>query len=191
MTKIKAIHESGRSTIEMLGVLAIIGVLSIAGIAGYSQAMAKHKINRTIDQINVMNANIRTLFGAQKTYRSLDTVKAFKAGILTDETYDRATQKGVNPYGGEIILSSVGTGHAFSVTYTDLPQDVCRKLAIVEWGSDATSGLESMTFNNGTAGRTYKWSKIAAELDSSLPITTQGALTACDGPQMSITWQYR
>lgn len=191
MMKIRGAQELGRSTVEMLGVLAIIGVLSIAGIAGYSQAMAKHKINRTIDQINLMNANIRTLFGAQKTYKSLDTVKAFKAGILTDETYDRTTQKGVNPYGGEIVLSAVGTGHAFTVMYTDMPQDVCRKLAIVDWGSDATSGLESMTFNNGTASKLYKWSKLSAELDSSLPVTTQGALNACDGPQMSITWQYR
>ena len=31
MTKL----ESGRSMVEMLGVLAIIGVLSIGGIAGY------------------------------------------------------------------------------------------------------------------------------------------------------------
>lgn len=31
--------QSGRSMVEMLGVLAIIGVLSIGGIAGYSRAM--------------------------------------------------------------------------------------------------------------------------------------------------------
>ena len=30
----KNINESGRSMIEMLGVLAIIGVLSVGGIAG-------------------------------------------------------------------------------------------------------------------------------------------------------------
>ncbi|MBS6473139.1 MAG: hypothetical protein KH347_02690 [Acetobacter sp.] len=35
----KGTNESGRSMIEMLGVLAIIGVLSVGGIAGYSQAM--------------------------------------------------------------------------------------------------------------------------------------------------------
>ena len=38
--------------VEMLGVLAIIGVLSIGGIAGYSKAMEKHKLNKTIDEIN-------------------------------------------------------------------------------------------------------------------------------------------
>jgi len=40
--------ESGRSMVEMLGVLAIIGVLSIGGIAGYTQAMKKYHINEGV-----------------------------------------------------------------------------------------------------------------------------------------------
>ena len=43
------INQSGRSMIEMLGVLAIIGVLSVGGIAGYSKAMEKWKINKTVE----------------------------------------------------------------------------------------------------------------------------------------------
>ena len=41
--------ESGRSMVEILGVLAIIGVLSIGGIAGYSQSMRKHRANQIVD----------------------------------------------------------------------------------------------------------------------------------------------
>ena len=41
--------ESGRSMVEMLGVLAIIGVLSIGGIAGYTMAMNKHRANELLD----------------------------------------------------------------------------------------------------------------------------------------------
>ena len=44
--------QSGRSMIEMLGVLAIIGVLSIGGITGYSKAMFKYKFNKTIEIFN-------------------------------------------------------------------------------------------------------------------------------------------
>lgn len=46
----KKIMETGRSMIEMLGVLAIIGVLSVSGIAGYSKAMEKFKINKAIEE---------------------------------------------------------------------------------------------------------------------------------------------
>ncbi len=39
------INQTGRSMVEMLGVLAIIGVLSIGGIAGYNMAVDKHRSN--------------------------------------------------------------------------------------------------------------------------------------------------
>ena len=44
----------GRSMIEMLGVLAIIGVLSVGGIAGYSKAMMKYKINKTVEGYSML-----------------------------------------------------------------------------------------------------------------------------------------
>lgn len=43
-------NQSGRSMIEMLGVLAIIGVLSVGGIAGYSKAMEKFKLDKATDE---------------------------------------------------------------------------------------------------------------------------------------------
>ena len=48
----------GRSMIEMLGVLAIIAVLTVGGIAGYSKAMEKLQINRTISEYNSMLVNV-------------------------------------------------------------------------------------------------------------------------------------
>ena len=44
--------ESGRSMVEMLGVLAIIGVLSVGGIAGYSLGMRKHRANQIADTVS-------------------------------------------------------------------------------------------------------------------------------------------
>lgn len=42
--------ESGRTMLEMLGVLAIAGVLSIVGILSFRVAMEKHKVNTIIDE---------------------------------------------------------------------------------------------------------------------------------------------
>ena len=48
---------TGRSMVEMLGVLAIIGVLSVGAISGYSKAMMKYKLNKQAEQINqIVNA---------------------------------------------------------------------------------------------------------------------------------------
>ena len=60
--------QSGRSMVEMLGVLAIIGVLSIGGIASYSKAMTKFKISKSMDQVTTLVTNIRTTYGQQRTY---------------------------------------------------------------------------------------------------------------------------
>ncbi|MBR3501600.1 MAG: prepilin-type N-terminal cleavage/methylation domain-containing protein, partial [Alphaproteobacteria bacterium] len=66
--------QSGRSMIEMLGVLAIIGVLSVGGIAGYSKAMTKYRINKTIEQITLIAGNVRTFFAPQRNYDGLDNI---------------------------------------------------------------------------------------------------------------------
>lgn len=44
--------QSGRSMVEMLGVLAIIGVLSVGGIAGYSLSMRRHRANQIADSLS-------------------------------------------------------------------------------------------------------------------------------------------
>ncbi len=45
-------NESGRSMVEMLGVLAVIGVLTIIGIAGFKIAMNKTKANNLVADMN-------------------------------------------------------------------------------------------------------------------------------------------
>ena len=48
------VAQCGRSMIEMLGVLAIVGVLSVGGIQGYSKAMEKIKVNKTLSEYNTL-----------------------------------------------------------------------------------------------------------------------------------------
>ncbi|MBQ9090116.1 MAG: hypothetical protein IJY58_03615 [Alphaproteobacteria bacterium] len=45
--------ETGRSMVEMLGVLAVIGVLSIGGIYGYTFAMDKYRANDIVYEVNL------------------------------------------------------------------------------------------------------------------------------------------
>ncbi|MDY4690291.1 MAG: type II secretion system protein [Alphaproteobacteria bacterium] len=76
-------NSFGRSMIEMLGVLAIIGVLSVGGIAGYSKAMEKFKINKVIDDFNMLAMNIlehrdafEKLGNTETEYQLTDTIYA-------------------------------------------------------------------------------------------------------------------
>ena len=55
--------QSGRSMVEMLGVLAIIGVLSVGAIAGYSKAMMKYKLNQYSQAIGMLINNVLQIKG--------------------------------------------------------------------------------------------------------------------------------
>ncbi len=53
--------QSGRSMVEMLGVLAIIGVLSVGAISGYSKAMMKYKLNQHAVAVNMLINNVLSI----------------------------------------------------------------------------------------------------------------------------------
>ena len=187
-------QETGRSMVEMLGVLAIVGVLSVGGIAGYSQAMSKFKVTKAMDQVQTIITNIRTLYASQRTYTSLTPVQAQAMGILTEESIDNS--KGLNPFGGEIqfgVGDSVGSNRTFTVTYTGLTSEACVKMATADWGADQSSGLITMTVDGGTKEQ-FKWANMSKpeSATGTLPVAVINAATACGTTQNgSVTWEYR
>ena len=57
--RIKTRSQSGRSMIEMLGVLAIIAILSIGGIVGYKLAMNYYQADQIANEINLMRNDLK------------------------------------------------------------------------------------------------------------------------------------
>ena len=69
------INESGRSMVEMLGVLAIIGVLSIGGLVGYVIAMRKHRANEIVQTASML------AIMAQTANNGMDCVQLSTSGL--------------------------------------------------------------------------------------------------------------
>ncbi|MBQ8672058.1 MAG: hypothetical protein IJ525_06025 [Alphaproteobacteria bacterium] len=142
------VPQYGRSMIEMLGVLAIIGVLSVGGIAGYSKAMMKYRINKTIEQITLIAGNVRAFFAPQRNYDGLssysDTGKAIikKAKLVPDEVINGSRYQGAF---GDIFIESAlnkkGQDYAFSLKFASIPQEACIELLTMDWGSVASGFL--------------------------------------------------
>ena len=142
------INESGRSMIEMLGVLAIIGVLSVGGIAGYTKAMNKYRTNKVVDQVTMIVTNIRTLYAMQRNYNGLNESNAIEMGVIPDELGTTATDLASgNPYAGGVFITASdsaatnGTDKAFDVAFTGLSKEACVALATGDWGSGHSAGL--------------------------------------------------
>ncbi len=69
--------ESGRSMVEMLGVLAIIGVLSVGGVAGYKTAMQSHIANEINNNLKVAMVEYGSMeCGTEKNIKFSDTMTA-------------------------------------------------------------------------------------------------------------------
>ena len=150
--------ESGRSMIEMLGVLAIIGVLSVGGIAGYSKAMTKFKTNKVADNVSMIVTNIRTLYAQQTTYEGLTNITAVQMGVVPDELVTKASDGTltnaflgtvhigagqVSDMDGETVTGDAkkGVNRGFFVIMNGLPKEACVTLATNDWGSGYSSGL--------------------------------------------------
>lgn len=148
-------NEKGRSMVEMLGVLAIIGVLSAAGLAGYSKAMAKHKMNQTINQMATIVSNIRTAFvnahSNEKPYadllgdKSIATAKVAQLNVFPPEMVINKTTPDIrNVYKGQVWVEAVDEGASFNIEFEDLPDEVAVALGTVDWGTTDASGLQEV-----------------------------------------------
>ncbi|MBR3501604.1 MAG: hypothetical protein IKO06_01730 [Alphaproteobacteria bacterium] len=130
--------QSGRSMIEMLGVLAIIGVLSVGGIAGYSKAMMKYRINKTIEQITLIAGNVRTFFASQGNYAGLssssDTGKAIikKAKLVPDEMWEDGKDSLQNVWGDDFFITTY-SANAFTFQIYGIPQEACIEILSQDW----------------------------------------------------------
>ena len=139
--------QSGRSMIEMLGVLAIVGVLSVGGIAGYSKAMEKFKINKTVDHVSQIATNIRTLYAQQTTYAGLNNTTAVQMGVVPDSLATSGTSYTsiTNDFGGSVSIwdyySLEGT---FAIAMSKISKQACIEMATLDWGNASSSGLVAM-----------------------------------------------
>ena len=87
-------NETGRSLMEMLGVLAVMGVLTIGAIAGFNYAMNKQRANATVNYVNQLAVLGTGQMLAGGTPKLLDypdkTPSGYPAKITTDNTAPNA-----------------------------------------------------------------------------------------------------
>lgn len=196
-------EQSGRSMVEMLGVLAIIGVLSVGGISGYSKAMAKFKLTKAQDQLSMMIMNIRTAFATSPGYPGLNVTTAIDYKLVSQEMV--ASSKAlINAFGGTTLVSAVKGADktengAFQIVFQGLGKDVCVSLATSDWGTDGLLGIgvasTSIAINDDIAAKASTSFKGGGSLASpnALPLSIADvrADSACGSDNTnSITWVY-
>ena len=165
-------EQSGRSMVEMLGVLAIIGVLSVGGISGYSKAMAKFKLTKAQDQLSMMLMNIRTAFSGSSNYEGLTNASAIQLNIIPGDMLPsgigKTSGKVINAFSGTVTVTAASANQHFTIEFGGLGIETCTSLASSDWG---TEGLVAITINDS-----------AAHNQATLPIKATAAVKECDEP---------
>ena len=193
--------QSGRSMVEMLGVLAIIGVLSVGGIAGYSKAMAKFKLTKAMDQVSTTVTNIRTLYSGQPNYNGLTTTVAIAMGAVGAEMLNgvatSTASKAYNAFNGQVTIASATVNNnadaGFTVTFFGLGKEACVALSTADWGSGSGSGLVSVSAGTGAAtGGNFAAGATGTTAAASLPLKLSSAATGCSssGDGNAVQWTY-
>lgn len=129
--------ETGRSMIEMLGVLAIIGVLSVGAIAGYQKAMMKHKLNKQAGQLTQL------IGGALQYSKSFEFSSntnlipyLIKLNIVPEEMVTSQVNIGLfDVFGTRIAISYNTDKNTHMFFYLDLQEhlayEICRNIITI------------------------------------------------------------
>ena len=122
-------EESGRSMVEMLGVLAIIGVLSVGGIAGYVTAMNRYQANEILEgaSLRIMMALTQLTQGADMTTVRMAPETMFGAEFSSSVV---PVPSDINKFGVQVskiekgvcrALVAAGAGKSLTITKPDTP----------------------------------------------------------------------
>lgn len=123
-------YESGRSLIEVIGVLAIGAVMTAGAIAMYNSVRTRQQRIVATDTIKQIAADVKTLMGMRESYDGVSVDYLIKAGALKSDK---------SPLGGEgwSVTSDID-GQSFSISLTELTNGECAYFAqaIPEWAYD-------------------------------------------------------
>lgn len=140
-------QESGRSMIEMIGVLSIMAIITAGAFTLISTAVNTQKRSRVTDDVVTMVNGVRTLLGDYDDFSNIDSKTIFGAMSMSNK----------NPYGGiyDIAVDPSNT-RQFMVKITGLSKTVCDALSTQAWvdsvGYLASDKKESGASANCVAG---------------------------------------
>ena len=153
--------ESGRSMVEMLGVLAVMGVLSVGGVAMYTNAMNKHRANELLNEASKRAVLITPQIMVGRTPSIAEFTNP------TEHTFEVKGPDGTSAW--------KDTDKQFAITISGVSEAVCQQMKNAKGG--VIKGFKPDTCaDNATVILTYNNDMSTGDLPSNT-----GATTVCSG----------
>lgn len=130
-------NESGRTMLEMLGVLGIMGIIMYGAVAGINYGMDTYKINQTYNEVQEVIQSIQDMYSWQRGYPV-----TFSGKTLCDNDVFVRCSGGTAPkntFEGDIVVKgrdcSGSLCNSFYVTYPNISQEISYRLQEMDWGT--------------------------------------------------------
>ncbi|MBR1825630.1 MAG: hypothetical protein IJ770_03490 [Alphaproteobacteria bacterium] len=160
-------NQTGRSMIEMLGVLAIIGVLTVGGFALISKMSNAHRANEVIDEIGTLANKTRMIFHefvedntdanfhkmsmyvykARAYPEGLSCLNVDNDGKCKAENSDADSFAFIDKNDVKFEIQHERSGNEidyFVIKISQLSDDLCMAVAQSTWGSPSINGYVGM-----------------------------------------------
>ena len=123
--------ESGRTMLEMLGVLGIMGIIMYGAVAGINYGMSTYKINQTYNEVQEAIQGIQDMYSWSRFYPSNFSMET----LMENDIFPKES----NPFAGTREVEGVvdcqnGDCFSFKITYVIGDPDSQARLLEMDWG---------------------------------------------------------
>ena len=129
-------NQSGRTMLEMLGVLGIMGIITYGAIAGINYGMSSYKINQTYSEVQDIIQGVEDLYSWSKLYPSSieELMRAAKDNdIFTNIPVINGNNSRVQGAFGDMYISPTDGRKSFFIHITVANSSECTRLAQMDW----------------------------------------------------------
>ncbi|MBR6675417.1 MAG: hypothetical protein IKL32_05820, partial [Alphaproteobacteria bacterium] len=114
--KYKNIMQSGRSMVEIIGVLVVVGVLSIGAVSGYKYGMNKYRAIQTINELKI---------------RAVGLMQQVNRGEIVELNMEMGDKTGLG-YTTDAWIRERNPKY-FYISLENVPSEICTQILQEEW----------------------------------------------------------
>ena len=112
--------ESGRSLIEMLGILAVGAIMAVAAVRMYRNVRSRQQRFEAEQDLKALAGNARLLYSGRKNYAGISKGYLMKTGALKTE----------HILGMDFRLAASENGKTFSIIFNEVGESDCAYFSI-------------------------------------------------------------
>lgn len=176
-----AARKRGISLIEAVLYLVIALAVIVGGIVFFQQAQLSNQVTDTARAGVGISSQVRGLYQSQRSFGEDELTSAVLASGSVPSNFQSDTGI-VHPFGGDVTVN--GNDGGFAMTFTDMSEAACLRLATVGEGGEGPlgTGIEGMTFTGSGDTAPDFSSALTAQVPAgnAAPVTAATAAGECE-----------